>query len=305
MDTQTNRNLDLDLMVRAQFLRNLFSRLTTILRNHSEGYILILSEQVDEVYIRIRNSIENILQSEGFETLASTYPRDTIPATLHSLGEDADIYWDSLKDVLFNFTGQIIEFCVTLGADNNNVDSEIGSILASYDKYIESFKKEKKESERKWVQYSKEAGTRFQEQINNKAIQVNTEEFVNSTRLTELCTIKPKSFDLSKLIELCKELNKAYANGSYMAVAMLVRAMLDHIPPIFGCKNFEEVSNNFQSGSYSFKESMKNLESSSRKIADSHLHTQIRIKEILPNKTQVNFSNDMDVLLGEIVRLLK
>jgi hypothetical protein len=90
-----------------------------------------------------------------------------------------------------------------------------------------------------------------------------------------------------------------------MAVAMLVRAILDHVPPIFSCKNFAEVSNNYGGGSKSFKQSMANLESSSRKIADSHLHTQIRSKEILPNKTQVNFSNDLDVLLAEIVRLLK
>ncbi len=48
---------------------------------------------------------------------------------------------------------------------------------------------------------------------------------------------------------------------------------------------------------------MTNLENSSRKIADSYLHTRIRNKESLPNRTQVNFSNDMDVLLSEIIRI--
>jgi hypothetical protein len=50
---------------------------------------------------------------------------------------------------------------------------------------------------------------------------------------------------------------------------------------------------------------MEHLDKSLRKIADAHLHPQIRKKEILPNKTQVNFSNDLDVLLSEIVRILK
>jgi len=59
-----------------------------------------------------------------------------------------------------------------------------------------------------------------------------------------------------------------------------------------------------KNGSRSFKESMQRLDTSCRKIADSHLHIAIRKKEVLPTKTQVNFTNDVDVLLAEIVRLL-
>ena len=50
---------------------------------------------------------------------------------------------------------------------------------------------------------------------------------------------------------------------------------------------------------------MENLNNSSRKISDSHLHTQIRKKEVLPNSNQVDFTNDLDVLLAEIYRVLK
>jgi hypothetical protein len=306
MDTPKDQTLELDLRVRAQFLRNLFSRLTIILRIHSEGYILILYEQVDEVYIKLRSSIESILETEGLETLANAYPKDVIPTTLHSLGEDIDVYWDSLKGVLINYTGQIIEFCVSVGADNSNIDSAIKSILTSYDEFIESFEKEKKQSESKWLQRSEAAGKQFQKQFDQKlGTKTNTDEFVNATRLSELRATKSKTYDLTRLTELCDELNKTIANECYMAVAMLVRAILDHVPPIFACKYFAEVANNYNGGSKSFKQSMTNLESSSRKIADAHLHTQIRSKEILPNKTQVNFSNDLDVLLAEIVRLLK
>ena len=302
MDTQQDTLSKLDIKVRAQFLRNLFSRLTTILHIHSNGYILILSEQVDEVYIRLRNSIESILQSEGFENLGGDYPRDSITATLHSLGEDADIYWDSIQSVLSTFTGQIIEFSISVGADNSNIDLAIKDILNSYDQFIESFQREKKQSEEKWLKNAEIAGKRFQEGFTDKKV---VDTFVNAVRLDELGAIQSKTYDLTKLIELCNELNKAFINESYMAVAMLARAILDHTPPIFSCKNFAEVANNYNGGSKSFKQSMTNLETSSRKIADSHLHTQIRQKEVLPNKTQVNFSNDLDVLLAEIVRLLK
>jgi hypothetical protein len=85
---------------------------------------------------------------------------------------------------------------------------------------------------------------------------------------------------------------------------VLTRALLDHIPPIFKCNKFSEVANNY-GGSKSFKEAMKYLENSSRKIADHYLHCQIRKSESVPNVKQVDFSNDIDFLLAEIIRILK
>lgn len=131
-----------------------------------------------------------------------------------------------------------------------------------------------------------------------------TSDFVDLNRLQELQDIKSTDFDLLKLVRLCEELNICYKNESYLAVTMLVRAVLDHIPPIFTCNSFAEIANNY-SGAKSFKEAMQHLESSSRKIADGYLHTKIRKTETLPNKTQVNFSSDLDVLLAEVVRILK
>lgn len=116
-------------------------------------------------------------------------------------------------------------------------------------------------------------------------------------------TLKKKGgkFDFSRLLQMLVELDQAFSVENYISVILLVRAILDHIPPIFSLNSFAEVANN--SGSKSFKDSMLHLENSSRKIADSYLHTRIRIKESLPNKTQVNFSNDIDVLLAEIIRI--
>lgn len=127
--------------------------------------------------------------------------------------------------------------------------------------------------------------------------------FVNQNRIKELKTIKNDNFDITKLIRFCEELNSAFSLENFLSTAMLVRAIADHIPPIFCKTSFTEVANNH--GSKSFKESMKNLDNSSRKISDAHLHTQIRKKEVLPNSNQVDFSNDLDVLLAEIYRVLK
>ncbi|MBU0533193.1 MAG: hypothetical protein KJ887_00130 [Candidatus Omnitrophica bacterium] len=133
---------------------------------------------------------------------------------------------------------------------------------------------------------------------------INKIEYIDKSRLKELKNIRNSNFDLSRLIEVVEEIDKNYNNQCYLSVILLTRTLIDHVPLIFKFKNFSEVTNNYK-GAKSFKESMEHLDRSSRKIADTYLHCQIRKQESLPNKTQVNFSNDIDVLLGEIVRLLK
>lgn len=128
--------------------------------------------------------------------------------------------------------------------------------------------------------------------------------YVDVTRLAELRRIRSNKFDLSRLIRLCEELNVANELDCHMSVAMLVRAILDHVPPIFGSRSFAEVANN-TALARSPRGSLVRLDSSLRHIADAHLHVQIRPSEVLPAAAQVDFRADLDVLLGEVVRLLK
>lgn len=129
--------------------------------------------------------------------------------------------------------------------------------------------------------------------------------FISKERIEELEKCKTKTFDITKLIQLCKETNQSSLAGNSLAVSFLVRAVIDHVPPIFGFKNFSEVANNYKGGTRSFKETMVKLDTSLRKIADNNLHSQIRPKEVRVNKVQTDFSQELDLLLGEVVRLLK
>jgi hypothetical protein len=126
---------------------------------------------------------------------------------------------------------------------------------------------------------------------------------IDAERLQQLKALTAAKLDVTRLVALCEELNKCYAQSCFMAVAALTRALLDHVPPVFGCASFKEVANNYK-GAKSFRESMQHLDNSARKVGDAHLHVQMRSKEILPTQTQVNFSNNLDVLLGEVVRVL-
>ena len=141
--------------------------------------------------------------------------------------------------------------------------------------------------------------------FNKPSIKMNRESpYVDSTRIEELESIVNPNYDFARLVMLCKEMNFAHKNDCFMSIAMLMRTIIDHIPPVFGKTNFSEVANNYQ-GTASFKKAMQSLQSSLRNVADSHLHTQIRRQESLPNFSQVNFQAQLDLLLSEIVRISK
>jgi len=126
--------------------------------------------------------------------------------------------------------------------------------------------------------------------------------YVSHQRIEELDKITCE-FDFSKLIAMLKELNVAHQHELFYSVGCLLRAILDHVPPVFCFKNFNEVANNYQ-GTKSFKEAMKGLNDQMRKITDSYLHTQIRNKEVLPVKQQVEARNSLDLMLSEIIRIV-
>lgn len=125
--------------------------------------------------------------------------------------------------------------------------------------------------------------------------------FVDPRRMTALSEKRDNKFDFSRLIALCGELNIASQHELHHAAAMLIRAILDHVPPIFGQPNFASVIAHH--GGRSFKEQMKHLDGSLRHVADGHLHGQIRARESLPTANQVDFRSPLDVLLAEIDRI--
>lgn len=129
--------------------------------------------------------------------------------------------------------------------------------------------------------------------------------FIADSRIDELRKLSSPAFDFQKLIRLCEELNSSYNNGNYYATAMLTRGVLDHVAPLFGKSSFAEVANNYSGGGRSFKETMHHLENSARKIGDMHLHVPIRKSETLPTPQQVYCASQLDVLLSEIVRIMK
>ncbi len=133
----------------------------------------------------------------------------------------------------------------------------------------------------------------------------NGSAMIAESRLVELRSLVSTDFDFRKVVRLCEEINSSYGMQNYYATAMLIRGLLDHVPPVFGLKAFSEVANNYAGGGRSFKETMHHLENASRKVGDAHLHMPIRKSETLPTGQQVNCGQQLDVLLSEIVRIMR
>lgn len=129
--------------------------------------------------------------------------------------------------------------------------------------------------------------------------------FVSTKRINIIQSSSNPSFDCARLVNLCKELNDCAYRDNTNAVAMLTRAILDHIPPIFGFKSFAEVASNHGGGGKSFKAASERLEKQMRSVADKFLHLQIRNKEVVPDMHEVNFSQELESVLSEVCRLLK
>jgi len=127
--------------------------------------------------------------------------------------------------------------------------------------------------------------------------------YVDKNTLLRLNKIESGNFDLSRLIALCNELDDNYSLENYHSCAMLLRAIFDHIPPIFDKKNFDDVC--AQHGGKSFKDIIRPLNETAKKIGDDYLHTQISKKVLAVTKTQVSFQANLDTLLNEVAAILE
>lgn len=126
--------------------------------------------------------------------------------------------------------------------------------------------------------------------------------YIAGARLDSLRSLRSPLFDLQRLIRLCEEINSSWQHNNLIAVGALTRILLDHVPPVFGHSTFAQVAANMPRSTKSVFEA---LEQSSRNIFDGLIHQMIRKKETLPTDQMVNFSQIIDVLLSEVIRVIE
>lgn len=137
-----------------------------------------------------------------------------------------------------------------------------------------------------------------------KPEKLDHDSYIVKDRIEELRNLPKKKFDATKLVKLCEELNQNYKFRNYFSVGAVLRTILHHIPPIFDSDNFEQVASNYSWGK-SHKSQIMRLNKCSIDIGNNLLHTQIKKIEVLPKRQRVNFKAELDILLAEIITILK
>lgn len=137
-----------------------------------------------------------------------------------------------------------------------------------------------------------------------KDVLIENDNFINHSRIKELVDLNEKcKYDLSKLITFCKEINSNYIHHNYYSVALLLRTLLNHVPPAFNGKDsFDQVLAELNGPKHKTKrEILSRLHELQRKFADMVTHE--KLKEFEPEMTlqQVSFKPEVDYLLQEVI----
>ncbi len=130
-----------------------------------------------------------------------------------------------------------------------------------------------------------------------------SQDFVDSALLARIASLGGSSFSLTKLTRFTVELNENYGRGNYLSCSLLIRAIINHIPPLFGQRTFAQV---VAGSSRSVKSILGQLDEGARDIGDLHSHEIVDGNSSPPTKNQVEpYKPPFEVLYREIERRLR
>jgi hypothetical protein len=122
---------------------------------------------------------------------------------------------------------------------------------------------------------------------------------IESGLIERLARLRSPEFSPSLLVTMCNEINSSFRNGNLVATILLMRAVLNYVPPVFGRDTFSQVVAN---SGRSLRDSFDHLENGLRKIADFHTHRLLDSADLSPTRAQVEpFKPQFELLLQQAV----
>ncbi|MHB8302462.1 MAG: hypothetical protein ACYDC6_06435 [Acidobacteriaceae bacterium] len=141
------------------------------------------------------------------------------------------------------------------------------------------------------------------EQLDDSGIPITMNLWaIDPALVTRLADIKSSQVEITPLVRMCREINSSFAQGNVLATVLLMRTILNYVPPVFGYETFDQVVAHVGK---SLKENFHHLESGLRKVADFHAHSRIRKQGSYPSVAQVDpFRPQFELLLQEVAERL-
>ena len=146
-----------------------------------------------------------------------------------------------------------------------------------------------------------------QRNIRVSKVEEDQKIFVDIKVINDLRELNNSSFDLRALIKMCEEINRNFNEGDFLSVIALMRTIMNHVPPIFGCQTFESIISNYGAPkeNTSFKKQMDHLRGGAKNLADEYLHEKISSSVKIPSASTVNYAPQLNNLLEEVISLLR
>lgn len=129
-------------------------------------------------------------------------------------------------------------------------------------------------------------------------------DYVERGIIDQLKSADSDRWGADRLVCFCEELNACFAGGQLFAVISLTRTILGYVAPLFRCKAFAEVAT-LEFASSELEEAVKCLDNSFRNVSNHYLGSPISQGGVIPSPRQVDFADELNILLAEVVRLLK
>lgn len=142
--------------------------------------------------------------------------------------------------------------------------------------------------------YQKDNETEYARNVNDL--------FISTERINDLKKLEGSvKYDLKKLIKICYEINDNYVNENFYSVSLLIRTILNHIPPAFnGRESFEQVLSELNGRKHQTRrEVFSRLQDLQRKLADLTAHERLREHEPTMDAQDVQFIPEINFLLKE------
>jgi hypothetical protein len=144
----------------------------------------------------------------------------------------------------------------------------------SLDDYLEVMAKWEEEDKRPYVTISDDFYGMMPGAPSTEEESQPAAEYVAAAVIAELeAAAASSAWDCTKFLQLIRELNDNYAAGNAYSTHAMLRAILDHMPPLFGYTDFKEVVSNYSWGQTDRKYMRRLLEFKTQ--ADDVLHRQI------------------------------
>ena len=151
--------------------------------------------------------------------------------------------------------------------------------------------------------------------ISGVSASVETSDFVNHQTMKKLKNLEQEKINLQRLVQFCEEINHNWRYQNYSSVGLLSRAIIHHVPPLFGHKSFTEFVNNYKFNSSlthnlnsslthnhsSKKRLMENLLNSQKHVSDIINHEMVAETNVTINEQMVDCRREIEVLLQEII----